>query len=101
MSRNHARKLLALARASRGAAHADAIRAQEYLREGWRAVELLLLQARIAKVKLREADQRVDIIRRALDEMHIPEVSFSNVEDEDEENDVMSMFTSSDSDSDS
>jgi hypothetical protein len=101
LSWNHTRKLLALAHASHGAAHTDAIRAQEYLREGQRAVELLLLQAQIAKVKLRETDQWVDIIHRALDEMHIPEVSFSDVEDEDEENDVMSMFTSSNSDSDS
>jgi hypothetical protein len=99
LERNYARRLLALACASREAARAEAIRAQERLREGQRAVELLMLQAQVAKVTLREAGQNVEVVRRALDALDIPEVSFSDDEDDHDVADGI-LFISPDSDSD-
>jgi hypothetical protein len=98
--RNYARKLLALAHASRQAAHAEAMHAYEHLQEGQKMVELLRLHTHVTKVRLKEADKNISVVRHALDAMHIPEVSFSDDEGGDDEIDCVPVFHLSDSDSD-
>jgi len=73
--------LLALARTSRDAAHADAYRTSAHLKEVQKAAEVLHVQEAIAFSWLRDARRRVGAVRGALDRLGIPPVLLSDDED--------------------
>jgi hypothetical protein len=62
-------------------------------------VELLQVQAHIAKIRLRRSERNISVVRRALDTMQIPEVSFSDDEDDVDVDCMPGVISSSDSDS--
>jgi hypothetical protein len=104
LKRSHARRLLALARASRDAARAKAVSTHKHLKEVRKAAELLRVQEAIVIAKWREADQQIGAIRGALDVLNIPEVSLSDNEGDGEDehcDQVLPLPSPSDSDLDS
>jgi hypothetical protein len=82
MKREHARKLLALARANRDVACAVVERTRERLREARKITELLHVQEVVALARERDAYQRIGALRAALTRLGIPEISLSDNEDD-------------------
>jgi hypothetical protein len=71
-----------LAHASREAARADALSTGKHLKEVQKATEVLHVQEAVAVARLRDADHRIGMIRAALDELSISEISLSDGEDD-------------------
>jgi len=88
LKRDHARKLLALARASRDAARSDVISTGKHLKEVQKAAEVLRVRQAVAAMTLKEAEYQIGAIRGALDLLCISEISLSDDEDDRADDDV-------------
>jgi hypothetical protein len=80
MKRDHARKLLALARANREVACVVAERASEHLKETQKAAEILRAQEVVAKARVKVTYQHIGTLLAALTQLGMPEISLSNNE---------------------